>query len=235
MVARGDLGVELPAEEVPLLQKRIIRAANERRIPVITATQMLESMIHNPVPTRAEASDVANAIFDGTDAVMLSGETAVGEFPLETVRTMVRIAEKADQPEPAKQRLRHDDRALPPPEAVARAASRAAADVNARAIVVYTESGSTARLISSHRPGVPVLAMSPHVLTVRRLRLSWGVYPRLMPRVTRLAEMLDLGERVLIEAGQVTRGERVVVVSGTRAANRGGTNMLKILTVGEGE
>ncbi|MGQ0723406.1 MAG: pyruvate kinase [Candidatus Eiseniibacteriota bacterium] len=233
MVARGDLGVELPAEDVPLLQKRIIRAANERRIPVITATQMLESMVASPVATRAEASDVANAIFDGTDAVMLSGETAVGRYPLEAVKTMARIATKADQPEPVKHRLRSPARELRPPEAVARAASRAADDVGARAIVVYTESGTTARLLASHRPGVPILALSPDARTIRRLRLSWGVYPRVMPRVERLAEMLDLGERLLIEAEQVRPGDRVVVVSGTKAANRGGTNMLKILTVGE--
>ncbi|HMB68651.1 MAG TPA: pyruvate kinase [bacterium] len=236
MVARGDLGVEMPAEDVPLLQKQIIRAANERRIPVITATQMLESMIHSPVATRAEASDVANAIFDGTDAVMLSGETAIGEYPLETVRTMVRIAEKADVPlQQEAHRRRSGSPELQPPEAVSRAASRAAADVNARAIVVYTESGATARLLASQRPGVPILALSPHLTTLRRLRLSWGVYPRRMPKVRRLAEMLELGERILIEAGQVKPGDRVVVVSGTRAANRGGTNMLKILTVGEAE
>jgi pyruvate kinase len=236
MVARGDLGVEVPAEDVPLLQKRIIRAANERRIPVITATQMLESMIHTPVATRAEASDVANAIFDGTDAVMLSGETAVGGYPLEAVRTMARIAGKADAPMQEEwHRHRSPRRELLPPEAVSRAASRAAADVSARAIVVYTESGATARLLATQRPGVPILALSPHLTTVRRLRLSWGVYPRVMPRVERLAEMLDVGERILIEAGQVRPGDRVVVVSGTRAANRGGTNMLKILTVGEAE
>jgi pyruvate kinase len=235
MVARGDLGVELPAEDVPILQKRIIREANERRIPVITATQMLESMVHSEVPTRAEASDVANAIFDGTDAVMLSAETAAGEFPVEAVRTMARIAEKADQPEPDRrfQRSRTTPGLFPPPEAVARAASHAAEEVGARAIVVYTESGATARLLASQRPRVPILALSPDLVTIRRLRLSWGVYPRLMPRVDRLAEMLELGERILIEADQVRPGEKVVVVSGTRAANRGGTNMLKILTVGE--
>jgi len=233
MVARGDLGVEMPAEDVPLLQKEIIRAANDRRIPVITATQMLESMIHSPVPTRAEASDVANAIFDGTDAVMLSGETALGEYPVETVKTMARIAAKADQPVPAPLRRQPPGQRLEPPEAVARAAGRAAEDVGASAIVVYTESGATARLIACSRPRVPVLALSPDPRTVRRLRLSWGVYPRLMPRVDRLAEMLDLGEGLLLEAGQVGPGDRVVVVSGTRAAHRGGTNTLKVHTVGE--
>jgi pyruvate kinase len=233
MVARGDLGVELPAEEVPLLQKRIIRAANERRIPVITATQMLESMIHSPVPTRAEASDVANAILDGTDAVMLSGETAVGDYPVETVETMVRIAENVEQPAPPQPQRRREDPDLRPPEAVARAASRAAEEVAARAIVVYTESGNTARLLASARPSVPVLALSPHLLTIRRLRLSFGVYPRLMPAVQRLAEMLAVGERILVDAGQVRPGDRVVVVSGSRAAHPGGTNMMKILTVGE--
>jgi pyruvate kinase len=235
MVARGDLGVEIPAEDVPIVQKQIIRAANERRIPVITATQMLESMIESAVPTRAEASDVANAIFDGTDAVMLSGETATGRYPLETVRTMARIAGKADAPGVERPRLRRraTDEVLSPAEAVARAASRAAEAVGAKAIIVYTESGGTARLLSSYRPAVPVLALSPVPLTVRRLRLSWGVYPRLMPRVERLAEMLLAGEKVLVDAGQVEQGDRVVVVSGSRAAHLGGTNMMKIHTVGD--
>lgn len=235
MVARGDLGVEIPAEDVPLVQKRIIRAANEERIPVITATQMLESMIESAVPTRAEASDVANAIFDGTDAVMLSGETATGRYPVETVRTMARIARKADEGGVERPVLprRAADEATSPAEAVARAASRAAESVGAKAIIVYTESGGTARLLASYRPAVPVLALSPVPLTVRRLRLSWGVYPRLMPRVERLAGMLLAGEKVLVDAGQVEKGDRVVVVSGSRAAHLGGTNMMKIHTVGD--
>jgi len=234
MVARGDLGVEIPAEDVPLVQKRIIRAANARWIPVITATQMLESMVDSPVPTRAEASDVANAIFDGTDAVMLSGETAAGKYPVEAVRTMVRIAEKADQPQVDRERrFRSSGEEQRPAEAVARAASRAAEDVRAKAVVVYTESGRTARLLAGERPAMPVLALSPDITTIRRLRLSWGVFPRLMPRVGRMAEMLALGEKILVEADQVARGDRVVVVSGSRGANRGGTNMLKIHTVGE--
>ena len=234
MVARGDLGVEIPAEDVPLVQKRIIRAANAQRIPVVTATQMLESMVESPVPTRAEASDVANAILDGTDAVMLSAETATGRYPEEAVRTMARIAEKVDTPDPERsRRFRAVGDELSPPDAVARAASRAAEEVAAKAIVVYTESGATARLLSSQRPVVPILALSPLPVTVRRLCLSWGVFPHLMPRVERMAEMLAVGERQLIENGQVRPGDRVVVVSGSRAANRGGTNMMKILTVGE--
>lgn len=234
MVARGDLGVEIPAEDVPLVQKQIIRAANAVRKPVITATQMLESMVDSPVPTRAEASDVANAILDGTDAVMLSGETAAGNFPEEAVATMVRIAAKSDDPDSILQRrFRTAGAELEPPEAVARAASRAAEDVRAKAMIVYTESGSTARLVSSQRPRVPILALSPTLETVRRLRLSWGVYPRVMPRVERLAEMLALGEKILVDAGQVSAGDRVLVVSGTRAANRGGTNMMKVHTIGE--
>ena len=233
MVARGDLGVEVPAEQVPLLQKRIIREANRRRTPVITATQMLESMVNSPVPTRAEASDVANAIFDGTDAVMLSGETAVGGYPVEAVRTMARIAEKADELEPDQPARRRGEGEISLTRAVTRAASQAATDVGAQAIVVYTESGTTARLLSATRPRVPILALSPNVEVVRQLRLSWGVFPRLMPQVSRLAEMLDAGEQILIDAGQVELGDRVVVVSGTQAASPGGTNMLKILTVGE--
>jgi pyruvate kinase len=234
MVARGDLGVEIPAEEVPLVQKRIIRAANARRVPVITATQMLESMVDRAVPTRAEASDVANAILDGTDAVMLSAETATGRFPEEAVRVMARIAERVDAPDPDHiQRRRSSGHDLAPPEAVARAASRAAEDLRAKAIVVYTESGSTARLLSSQRPSVPIFALSPERVTVRRLQLCWGVFPSRMPRVERMADMLSLGERVLVGAGQVERGDRVVVVSGSRAAHRGGTNTMKVLTIGE--
>ena len=234
MVARGDLGVEIPAEDVPIVQKRVIRAANAKRIPVITATQMLESMVDRPVPTRAEASDVANAIIDGTDAVMLSAETASGRYPEESVRMMERIAERADAPDPDRYtRFRAAERKLGLAEAVARAASRAAEDVDAKAIVVYTESGATARLLSSQRPAVPILALSPEPVTVRRLCLCWGVIPWLMPRVARMADMLALGEGLLIERGQVRGGDRVVVVSGSRAANRGGTNMMKVLTVGE--
>jgi pyruvate kinase len=195
---------------------------------------MLESMIDSPVPTRAEASDVANAILDGTDAVMLSGETAVGKHPVEAVETIVRIAEKVELPSsPPRTPRRREDPLVQPPEAVARAASRAAEEVAARAIVVYTESGETARLLSSARPMVPILALSPHLLTIRRLLLSYGVQPHLMPQVGRLREMLAVGERIVVEAGDVRSGDRVVVVSGSRAAHPGGTNMMKILTVGE--
>jgi pyruvate kinase len=164
---------------------------------------------------------------------MLSGETAAGDFPLEAVRTMVRIAEKSDEPAPQPLRRRSRDESTAPPQAVAQAATQVAEDVGARAIVVYTESGATARLLASQRPAVPILALSPAIETVRRVRLSWGVFPRVMPRMDRLAEMLALGEKILLDADQVRLGDRVVVVSGTKAANRGGTNMLKVLTVGE--
>jgi pyruvate kinase len=146
---------------------------------------------------------------------------------------MVRIAEKSDEPAPQPLRRRSRDESTAPPHAVAQAATQVAEDVGARAIVVYTESGATARLLASQRPAVPILALSPAIETVRRLRLSWGVYPRVMPRMDRLAEMLALGEKILLDADQVRLGDRVVVVSGTKAANRGGTNMLKVLTVGE--
>jgi pyruvate kinase len=237
MVARGDLGVEVPAEDVPLLQKRIIREANRRRKPVITATQMLESMIESPVPTRAEASDVANAIFDGTDAVMLSGETAVGKHAVAAVATMARIADKADSlfREPAPIRRRSEAGEAVPRVSITLAASRVAEEVGARAIITYTESGNTARRLASFRPRVPIVALSPRRLTVRRLELSWGVYPRLMPFVDDLTDMLALGERILIDAGTVDPGDRVVLVSGTRGASRGGSHLLKILTVGESD
>jgi pyruvate kinase len=232
MVARGDLGVEMPPEEVPFLQKRIIAAANARRMPVITATQMLESMMDRPVPTRAEASDVANAILDGTDAVMLSGETAVGAFPVEAVRVMDRIARRADLFVRAPVDARNpsgDDPMLP----VALAAGRIAEEVDACALVVFTESGRTARFVSSHRPSVPVIALTPKRSSALGLALSWGVRAVEMPFVDSMEEMLTDGEQLLIDSGFVRQGDRVVVVSGSRSGRPGGTHLLKVMTVGE--
>jgi pyruvate kinase len=191
MIARGDLATETSPEAVPVVQKRIIRACNRARVPVITATQMLESMTDHPRPTRAEASDVANAVFDGTDAVMLSAETAAGRYPLESVQTMVRIVEAA---EAGQQNFRTPDPSqtpLPFPAAICAAAARSAVEIQAKVVVVFTESGTTARLISKERPPAPIIAYTPHDPIRRRMALYWGV----LPRATEVTEGARLSER----------------------------------------
>jgi pyruvate kinase len=229
MVARGDLGVEMPLEEVPEIQKTLIRRANEEDVPVITATQMLESMIEHPRPTRAEASDVANAIFDGTDAVMLSGETAVGKYPAETVVVMKRIAEEAeaspDMPEPARSR-----RAPSVPHAVAVAAAAIAREIGARGVVCFTESGRTALLLSKVIRGRPIFAVSRRAATCRRTALYPGVIPLqlAMPRQTEL--MIAETKQVLRRSRRLRRGDRLVIVSGS-ARTRGATNLVKVDTL----
>ncbi len=241
MVARGDLGVEAPAEEVPFYQKAIIRLANQVGKPVITATQMLQSMIHSPRPTRAEASDVANAILDGTDAVMLSGETAVGEYPLEATRTMARIAANAEAHLP-RQQMRQPRPDEPGQEAVTRvtdAISRAtvelAVEVGARAIITSTISGTTARMVARHRPCLPIIAATPSPITQRRLALVWGVVPLRVPDYRSTDEMLSLTIRAASQAGLVARGDTVVITAGIPFGGRGKTNMLKVHVVGEAE
>ena len=181
MVARGDLGVELPAEDVPVLQKRLIATANRLGIPIITATQMLDSMVSNPRPTRAEVSDVANAILDGTDAVMLSNETAVGSFPVEAVATMARIAERIEQEETlnANSRLSRDNRRSIP-NAISQAVGQIAENLGAAAIMTLTQTGATARNVSKFRPKTPILAITPHVNVARQLQMVWGVRPLLV-------------------------------------------------------
>lgn len=229
MVARGDLGVELPAEQVPLLQKDIIHAANERGRVVITATQMLESMVVRPRPTRAEANDVANAILDGTDAVMLSAETAVGKYPVETVATMARIAKHTETrlgPRRRRSELASVE-GFPIARAVTRAACRAAEQLDARYVVAFTESGATARLVSSSRPGSRILAITPHDRVYRQLALTWGVTPLTAPHYDTTDEMLESGMKVLSEQGMVNPGDIAVVVCGT-ATLEGATNMIKV-------
>jgi len=231
MVARGDLGVELAAEKVPFIQKSIIRRARRLGKFVITATQMLESMIDRPYPTRAEVSDVANAIYDGTDAVMLSGETAAGKYPLEAARIMERIATEAE--------MSVDFRKLPQPEhptyanVVADAAYRAAQAVEARAIVVFTATGSTARLISRFRPPVPIYAFTPKETIARQLQVSFGARAIIAPDTSSTDEMLQQLDRILVQNGCLKRGDTVVLVAGQPIGRPGTTNLMKLHGVGE--
>jgi len=237
MVARGDMGVELGAENVPALQKRIIRVCVAARKPVITATQMLESMITNPRPTRAEASDVANAIYDGTSAVMLSAETATGKHPVRAVVTMDRIVRSAERDlfatvDYTRQRRRHDQGESAVALATVRAAAYAALDVRAAAIAVFTESGRTASLLAGERAMTPVYAFSPHLRTLQRLSLVWGIKALKVSRFRTSHEMTLDGERVLRERRLVRKGARVVVVSGS-IRRTGLTNMMHIRTLGD--
>jgi len=230
MVARGDLGVEIPPEEVPTAQKRIIRGANLLGRPVITATQMLESMTVNSRPTRAEASDVANAVLDGTDAVMLSAETAVGRYPVESVKMMDRIIREAEaQPLPAAGHLPADSTQ----DAVAGAAVSLALDLDVACIVAFTHSGSTALRLARRRPRVPILALSPDEAVTRRLSLVWGVISRTMGRTDRLAVLMDRTERTLRDMKLARSGERVVLVMGYPPGRMGRTDLVKLHEVGD--
>jgi pyruvate kinase len=232
MVARGDLGVELAPERVPSIQKEIIREANQRGRPVITATQMLESMVHEPVPTRAEASDIANAILDGTDALMLSAETASGSYPLEAVQTMARIAEHTEHditnmPE----RRRSADFPFldgsPVARAIALAARRAAEELDARYIVAFTESGSTVRLVSHSRPTSHILGFTPYERVFRRLAMRWGVTPIHGEHFDTTDAMLEVAMKYLSRRGFVDKGDIVVTVCG-HTTLPGATNMMKV-------
>jgi pyruvate kinase len=242
MVARGDLGVELPFEQVPLVQKKLIREANRHGKPVITATQMLESMIKAPRPTRAEASDVANAILDGTDAVMLSAETAVGSFPLEAVLAMDQIAREVES-----HRRDGDDHAkawqasaahLSQPHVTTRTEDAIAVAVCAAAdllqvplIVCLTSSGFTARTVASYRPSVPILAVTPEPVTFRQLSLIWGVIPALVERRPDYESMVALTREVMVKKGLAWPGDRFVVTAGVPFDLAGTTNLLRIETV----
>jgi pyruvate kinase len=231
MVARGDLGVEMRPERVPVMQKTIIARAREFRRPVITATQMLESMTENPRPTRAEASDVANAIFDGSDAVMLSAETATGKYPLEAVSMMARIIEAAEGsirefPRPAPQER------LKVPETVAELVCHASRELNMRLIAVFTHSGFTARLISRYRPLMPIVAFSPEAETRRRMALYWGVVPRTISDVRKVDALAPVAEKRLLEEGFVRKGDVIAIVAGTPMGIRGTTNFVKFHVIG---
>ena len=235
MVARGDLGVETALEKVPRIQKSIIRRARRKARFVITATQMLESMIGNPTPTRTEVSDVANAIYDGTDAVMLSAETSVGKYPVEAVRFMARIAAEADGSIRKRGYLDPPHAAHPSnPEILADAAHRAARDSGAAAIVVFTSRGSSARLVSRYRPPVEVYAITPHDTTARQLSVSYGVIALLAPDCSSTDEMLAQMDRVLTEGGLLKKGELVVFLAGQPVGRPGTTNLMKLHRLGVG-
>jgi len=233
MVARGDLGVEVPLEDVPVIQKDVIRQARLGKVPVIVATQMLESMVDHVRPTRAEVSDVATAIFDGADAIMLSAETATGQFPVETVDTMARIAERAERAMPAAGLRLPRPEAYGFPEAVAEAACQAARLLHAKAIVAFTQSGFTARLISQDRPAVPIVALTPFPEVQRRLGLFWGVSSRLVRKVQTTDEMIEEVEATLLGDGTVRNNDVLVIISGAPMWVTGTTNLLKFHRVGD--
>jgi pyruvate kinase len=233
MVARGDLGIELPIEDVPLVQKRMLRLAGRLARPSITATQMLESMITSTRPTRAEVTDVANAIFDGTDAVMLSGETAVGAYPVEAVAMMAAVAERTERELPYRQwnedRVRRDAR--DPAYTIAFSACAAARDLHLAALVVPTLSGRSARLISAHRPHVPILALSPGKETVRRCGLMWGVQADSIRRHEVTEELIAESARRVVELGWVKPGARVAITAGLPSGRPGTTSVLQVQRV----
>src|SRR5438128_3376567 len=231
MVARGDLGVEMSPEQVPVVQKQIIRRAREFRRPVITATQMLESMTENPRPTRAEASEVANAIVDGSDAVMLSAETASGKYPIEAVGIMARIIEEAESsirefPRPAPQEK------LKVAETVAELVCHASRELHMKLIAVFTHSGFTARLVSRYRPLVPIVAFSPEAETRRRMELIWGVLPRMIQDVQKVDGLAKVAEKRLLEERLVRKGDVIGIVAGTPMGIRGTTNFMKFHIIG---
>jgi pyruvate kinase len=237
MVARGDLGVEIPPEEVPAIQKDIVRRANARRIPVIVATQMLNSMIEHPRPTRAEASDVANAIYDGADAVMLSGETASGAYPIESIQMMDRIvcaAESSERQVPVERRPVREPLSIPGsfPDVTAGVACRAARETGAVLIAAFTLSGNTARLLSHYRPQVPIIAFSPNQEVRRRLSVLWGVEARVLEPIQDMELMVRRVEEELLTRGLAHNGDRVVIVYGAPVGQPGKINSLRLHQIG---
>ena len=232
MVARGDLGVELPAEDVPILQKQLIAVANRLGIPIITATQMLDSMVHSPRPTRAEVSDVANAILDGTDAVMLSNETAVGKHPVEAVATMARIANRIEQEQglaATPPGIKDPRRSIP--NAISQAVAQIAAHLRAAAIMTLTKSGSTARNVSKFRPQTPILAVTPHVDVARQLQLVWGVKPLLVLDLPSTGQTFQSALSVAQEKQLLREGDLVVMTAGTLQGVSGSTDLIKVEVV----
>jgi len=235
MVARGDLGVEIPAEEVPLVQKLMIQKCNRVGKPVITATQMLDSMQRNPRPTRAEASDVANAIFDGTSAIMLSGETAAGKYPVESVQTMSRIAVRAEAALEYRELFIKQANAQQTSvtEAISQSVANSALDLQAGAIVTSTESGYTARMVSKYRPKSPIIAVTPNDSVMRRLALVWGVIPAYGKEAATTDEMFETAVAGAISTGTVGLGDTVVITAGVPVGRAGTTNLIKIHHIGE--
>jgi pyruvate kinase len=232
MVARGDLGIELPIEQVPLVQKRLLAIAGRRAKPAITATQMLESMVHSTRPTRAEVADVANAIFDGTDAVMLSQETAVGRYPVEAVEMMASIAEAAERDLPYGRWLaERGPQASNQYHAIAFGAVGAVYQLGLKALVSPTHTGTTARLISAYRPKAPVLAVSPRREVVRGCAILWGVRPVLYEQPLETLDLIETCARVAVDAGLASRGDQIGITAGLPAGRAGGTNLFKVHTV----
>ena len=235
MIARGDLGVEVPIYEVPLIQKDITRRCNYLGKPVITATQMLESMIGAPDPTRAEATDVANSIIDGTDAVMLSGETAVGEYPIAAVQMMHNIAVRTEKSleEGSNRSWNHEAGSLSVTESVAQAVCRIAYETGAKAILCNTSSGSTAKLVSKYRPTTPIIALTPESITYRQLALSCGVQPVFIPPVHHAEEMFTNVLKTVVDRGFVKEGDKVVITSGVPIGMSGTTSLIKVHSIGQ--
>lgn len=235
MVARGDLGVEIPAEEVPLVQKSLIKKCNQVGKPVITATQMLDSMQRNPRPTRAEASDVANAIMDGTDAIMLSGETAAGLYPLESVQTMYKIAQRTEQALNYRQIVseRSREKEANMTEAISQAVAYTSINLNVKAVLAPTESGNTAKMIAKYRPGVPIVAVTGSVNTAQMLTLVWGVQPVVCDRVQTTDEILELAVDESLKHHYVDHGDVVVITAGVPVGEAGTTNLMKVHVIGD--
>lgn len=235
MVARGDLGVEIPAEEVPLVQKSLIEKCNSAGKPVITATQMLDSMQRNPRPTRAEASDVANAIFDGTDAIMLSGETAAGIYPVESVETMHRIAMTTEDALNYKQIVstRRKEKESNMTEAIGQAVAYTALNLKVKAIIAPTESGHTAKMISKYRPGAPIIAVTSSEIPSRKLTLVWGVQPIVGTKVHSTDELLENAVEESLKHHYVKHGDLVVITAGVPVGQAGTTNLMKVHLIGD--
>ncbi|MBV6626431.1 MAG: pyruvate kinase [Rivularia sp. (in: Bacteria)] len=235
MVARGDLGVEVPLEQVPLIQKDIIRRCNQAGKPVITATQMLESMINASDPTRAEVTDVANSIVDGTDAIMLSGETAVGKYPIAAVEMMGKIAVETEKslPDGTLKSYAYQAGSLSVTESVAEAVCRMAYEVGAKAILCHTSSGDTARLVSKYRPTTRIVALTPADISYRQLALSWGVEPLIIQQASETEEMLINLINTIVEMKIVQEGDKVVITSGIPVGKPGSTSLIKVHTIGQ--
>ena len=229
MVARGDLGLEVPLPEVPLIQKEIIKRANLVGKPVITATQMLESMIVNPRPTRAEVTDIANAIFDGTDALMLSGETAIGKYPPNAVRTMDQVATTTEATVDYVEHFKRHPITLEEsvPDAIAHAACHTAIEIGAKAIICCTRTGQTARLVAKYRPPAPIAVVSPYEATLRRAGLFWGAFPISIEFAPDTDTMIARAKQAVLKSGLARMGERVVIIAGIPADVPGTTNMIK--------
>jgi pyruvate kinase len=235
MVARGDLGVQIPPEEVPLVQKSIIAQCNMAAKPVITATQMLESMVRNARPTRAEVTDVSQAIFDGTDAVMLSGETAVGNYPVEAVKMMARVAIRIEKALDYRKNLemRREFARMSIAEAISHATCEAALDLDLAAIICSTQLGSSARMVSKYRPRCPIIAVTPSSNVCRRLTLNWGVHPIVVPRTEHIDDMIDVGDEAAVASGLVKPGDMTAITAGVKTGTPGSTNLLQIHEIKE--